>query len=249
MRLLLLSAVLGLVLCTAPLKAEPLPSGPAALQTDPEAPYLDVIRSIEESSDIDLSLNLVAEAMAEQFAIASPELALGEKRYPGLGRAMAEALKPLLKTRDMRLRKLFLPRQVAAIRANLTVAEAADVAWFYRSKYGRKLLGNVIAGFDGKQMMVDAVNGGDVGAAAFKADSNRAVARAIVALTEEDLIEIGKLATERPALQKLKPLGAALGEVRLAAENEPMTAEEEAEMTAVVVAAIEQHIARAEAAK
>ena len=251
MRILVLSALLGLAAQGVPVLAQPTNPLPAADtdQYDPDAPFRDVIRSIEESSNVDRSMSLLADAMAEQFAIASPELALVERRYPGMGRAMANAMIPILKARDARLRDIYLPRQVAVLRANLTASEATDVARFYRSDLGRKMLGGVAESFDSKQMLSDAVNSGSVGAASFKADTNRAVAFTVGKLTDGDLLELEREFKARPGLMKLKPLGAALGELRLAAENEPLTPEEDKQLETVVIAAMERHIAAAEAGK
>lgn len=250
-RILVLTALLGLAAHGLPAMAQPANPLPAAAsdQGDPDAPFRDVIRSIEESSNLDRSMALVADAMAEQFAIASPELALAERRYPGMGRAMANAMIPILKSRDARLRDIYLPRQIAVIRANLTASEAADVARFYRSDLGRKMLGGVVDSFDSKQMLSDAVNTGSVGAASFKADTNRAVAYTVGKLTDSDLLELEREFKARPGLMKLKPLGAALGELRVAAENEPMTPEEDKQIETAVIAAMERHIAAAKSGK
>lgn len=248
-RVLVLSVICCLAALGHPLAAQPVTTAPAAEQADADAPFRDVIRSIDESSNLDLSMALVADAMAEQFAIASPELALAERRYPGMGRAMANALLPILKSRDARLRELYLPRQIAVLRATLNASEAADIARFYRSPLGRKMMGAVVESFDSKQMLSDAVNTGSVGVASFNADTKRVVAHTVSKLSDNELLELERQFRTRPALAKLKPLGTALGELRVAAENEPMTPDEDKQIETAILKAMDQHIAAAKGGK
>lgn len=237
-------AVLALQVTAPPIAAQS-PPGPAAAANPHEAIYLTMLAG----TDPEQQLSTLTTTMAQQFATASPELIEGEAKYPGMARAMAQAIRPVLRSYTNRLREAYQPRFIAVLAQTFTVAEARDIAMFYASPLGRKVLGGVSDSYDGKAAVASAINGGEVTADAVATDQRVAVRRTLARLTPADTAELEALARRQPALLKLGTLGTRMAPLRLEMENAPLLPAEESAIESAVTGAIKKHIENASHAK
>jgi len=239
-RMLLLPLLLALP--GLPARAEAPSASPSQVA---DAAHADVYTSIIEAVDENLVIDNISATMTSQMATADPAMAVLEKAYPGLSAAIVAAVRPHLMGYTRRVRELYRPRMIAVIAGHLTVAEAREVAAFYRSPVGRKLLGGVVRNTDGKNAMAVAIKDKAVTGEALTADSRSAVQRAMAGLTGDDFAEIGRQARAHPALLKLNSLAAALRPVRLEMENSPLIPAEEAAIQQAIETAVTDHLAKA----
>lgn len=229
-----------------------LPALPAHAQVPPVpaqqasgSAYAEVYDSILEAVDEGVVIDNISATMTSQMATADPTMAELEKTFPGLSAAIVAGVRPHLLGYTRRVRDQYRPRMIAVIAGQLTVAEARDVAAFYRSPVGRKLLGGVVRNTDSKNAMAAAIKDQEVTNEALSADSRSTVQRAIAGLTREDLAEIGRQARAHPALLKLNGLAAAMRPVRLEMENSPLLPAEEQAIQLAIETAVTDHLAKA----
>lgn len=191
-----------------------------------------------------LKADQVIAAFSEQLATADPDLVKAEAMFPGFSNALGEGIRPLFRAYLARVQRTYRPRMISVFKEVFSEAEAHDAAELYRSPVGRKLMGGVSAGFDGKATIASALRDNEVGDTAVRADVDVAVNRALGGLTPEDLAELERMARTRPALLKLGQLGSRAMPLRVAMENEPLTPQEEDELQRLMEAAATAHIAK-----
>lgn len=206
----------------APTIANPQPDHPA---------YDDLMRAIESTVDnkvlIDNGLAAIKKMMAQDASIAAAEAA-----SPGLLDEMMAGMRPVLERQSLRVTALYRPKMLAVMADYLTPEEATQVAGFYRSDVGRRMMGSVVANYSFDKTLATVAAEKDVSAAEVKSDIDNAVAAGMAAMDEKDLIEAGRQALSNPALLKMQRANPAIQQVRAQMENEPLTAEEEATMAA-----------------
>lgn len=234
----------SILLALAP--AAGLPAHAQAADAAPVAfdPYEDIYAAIQESAQTERQLDQLSATMARQIASADTSLAIAETRYPGLSQAMVTSFRPVLSSYSARVREVYRPRMVAVFRSRLNDSEARDVAAFYRSPMGRRLLGGVVDNYDAKATITSALKDRDVDSAAVRADSDAAVRGALAQFSQADFAALGELAQRQPGLLKLGAIGTELGPIRAEMENAPMTPAEEKALEAAIVAAMSEHIAK-----
>ena len=240
--------VAAILLACAPLAALPVHAAdvPAAVPVTVD-PFEDIYVAIQESADTDRQLDQLSNTIAQQIASADTSLAIAEARYPGLSKAMVAGFRPVLAGYSARVRESFRPRMIGVFRERLSESEARDVAAFYRSPMGKRLLGGVVDSFDGKATITSALQDKDVSAAAVRADTDAAVRGALAQFSEADFAALGELAQRQPGLMKLGAIGEALGPIRAEMENQPLTKAEEQALSDSIIASLDKHIAAAEA--
>ncbi|MEO0700028.1 MAG: DUF2059 domain-containing protein, partial [Pseudomonadota bacterium] len=72
-----------------------------------------------------------------------PEIASANAMSPGLIDEMMTELRPIFRDYKKRIGELYRPRMIAILADGLTPSEASDVADFFRSELGRRILGGV----------------------------------------------------------------------------------------------------------
>lgn len=239
-------AVLAAVLpvATAPaLSAEPA----AAVKTDDEV-YADIIDAINEGVNPDVMLDRQIATLADQMAVADPHIIEAEAAFPGFTKALAQSMRPGMRMISDRVALKYRPRFAALFASHYTRAEAIDVAAFYRSPVGRRLMGGVQSNYDVKATVASALQEKDV-SAGLEADIRTSTNRAVASLSREDLLELDRLARQKPALRKLGAVSEGMREIRLAMESEEPTPEEAAMMEKAIQAAGRDHVATFKAAK
>lgn len=239
-----MKALLALVAALA-IPAPTLAVEPAAVASQIElSPHERILVAMEAGVDFEEQISSVIDTMAKQLVTATPELLELEGQFPGLSRKAAEAMRPTFRSYSTRVRELYRPRFIAVFAEMFTPAEAEDVADFYASPVGRRLLGAVSDAYDGSEIVAAAVKGGDISDAAIMSDTSRAARRAVARMSEDELTAMGELAQRKPALLKLATLNERLRPFRVEMENAPMLPEEEKALEYAITTAMEKHVAR-----
>jgi len=211
-------------------------ASPALALPDAETPpspaqdaHADLYAALGEGFDDSAMTETLLDSVMNEMIRSTHEIELLEVEKPGFIAALRESVRPVLVGYSDRTQAEFEPRMIAAIRKVLTAEEAAQVAAFYRSDLGRKLLGNVSEAYRPEET-ARAAPTESIGAEAVEADLRRAGIRALVALTPEERNELVRIYGETPALAKFDAGSGDITEVRVAMENNPMSADEEAQL-------------------
>lgn len=244
---LLLAMMAPVILLSAPAGAaapQAVSSAPASAAAD--TAYLDVLAAINEGETLERSIDTMAATMAQQLAISSPAMVEAEASHPGLSIAMAEACKPVLVDHSRRLQLLYRPQMIAALKQHLTPPQAADVAGFFRSTLGRKLMAGIASNYDAKASLSAVMRDKEqaVTSEMLDADTRVSAKRTIATFSQAELAELGQLAQRKPHLLKMKELGESLRPVRLEMENAPLSAEEEQRLDAAINAAADKFLGK-----
>ena len=249
----LLAPTAALILLAAAPAAAPAAT-PQAAATAPadstaDAAYVDVLTAINEGETLERSIDTMTRTMAEQLAVSSPAMVEAEARFPGLSAAMAEATRPVLIEHSRRLQVQYRPQMIAALKQHLTPPQAVDVAAFFRSRLGRKLMAGMAANYDAKATMAEAIRNKDkaVTREAIEADTRISANRTLALFTPDELVELGQLAQRKPHLLKMKELGESLQPTRLEMENAPLSADEEQRMGAAIDAVADKFLGKTKA--
>lgn len=236
-----------------PIAVAPPPAAGAApiVSADPDHPaFDDLITAITEAVDQDAAYNAMAVTIAREYAKV-PEIAALEKIKPGLIDAVVRSMQPVMKTIGNRVQRDYRPRSRAVLARKLMPAEAEDIAAFYRSPLGRKLVGSasrrttmdntltgiadhIAAGKDPNSIVVEST--------AVQKDILGTASSAVGALTSDELAELGRLALEKPALLKLNSMIGDMIILQTAMANEQPNAEELAALEAAVTTAMTRHM-------
>jgi hypothetical protein len=227
-------AVAAATLALGPIALMAAPSAAQAQsEAAPDPAYGDLISAIEGTVDQDQMINGAVNALKRQFA-STPEFAAADAASPGLIDEVATGLRPILYQQNRRVQMLFRPEMIALFARNLTPAEARSIADFYRSDLGRKLVGNVAQAYTPDATLSGLKDETPVTADQVREDISSAVVSGIGQLSPDELRQMGEMAIANPALLKLQQVNPAIQQIRVKMENEPLTAEENAAVVAVV---------------
>lgn len=228
---------LGLLALAAPALAQAAalpPQASSVVTPEPENPaYGDLYDAMEGSVDQGQMVDKALVVLAREFA-ASAEFKIAEAESPGLIQEMIDNLRPIFVTQSERVRRLYRPTTLALLARNLTPDEATSIAAFYRSDIGRRLMGGMVANYSPDATLSNLETQAPVTAEQVQTDISNATNATISAMSPDDLVELGKLAMAKPELLKLSLIGKGVQELRAQMENEPLTAEEDAAIVAVV---------------
>lgn len=224
----------GLALALAPL-AVLAPVTPAMAQAGDasDAAYGELYDAMESSVDQGMMADKALVVLGREFA-ASAEFKVAEAESPGLIKEMIDNLRPIFVSQSERVRKLYRPTTLALLARHLTPDEATSLAAFYRSDLGRKLMGGMVENYSPDATLSNLETQAPVTAEKVQTDISNATNATISAMSQGDLVELGKLAMAKPELLKLSLIGKGVQELRAQMENEPLTAEEDAAIVAVV---------------
>jgi hypothetical protein len=236
---------------TIPPPLAPRAAPAAPVSADPDHPaFGDLIDAINEVVDRDATLAAMSATIAREYAQIH-EIAALESVKPGLIDVVIEAMMPVLRSYSERIQQEYRPQMKATLAYRLTPAEAMDIAAFYRSPTGRKLMSGVSRNTSMESTLSgisDAVMTGKdpaditIGSAQVKQDITGAAQAGVEALSEDELIDLGRLALEKPALLKLNSMVGDIIALRTSMENEQPTAEENAAIEAAVITAVTRHL-------
>lgn len=230
------AAALVLTFALVPL-AVLTPAHPAQAQAEAapasDAAYDALYAAMQESVDQGVMVDAALAALAREFA-ATPEFAGAEAQSPGLIAEVTAGLRPIFIAQSDRVRELYRPSTLALLARHLTPTEATSIAEFYRSDIGRRLMGGMSRNYAPDATLSNLADESPVTREQVEADINTATGAALAALTQEEIEQLGRMAMANPALLKLSLIGSAVQEIRVQMENEPLTAEENAAVVAVV---------------
>lgn len=220
------------------------PIASAAAQTEPvaeaatppditEAVYGDLYAAMQEGLDQRQILESSLTALNREFAV-NADFASAEAVSPGLIAEVIDGMRPILEGQSERMMARYRPATLSLFARYLTPDEARMIADFYRSDIGRKLMGGLSQSFSPDATLSSIQTETPVTSEQVQTDINMATSKVIGAMTEEELMEIGRIAIANPALLKLNSISTGVQELRAQMENEPLTAEEQAAVLAVV---------------
>lgn len=209
------------------------------------SPHLDLVLAIQEGVDVDVTIENQLAAVRSMWG-KDPNMVAAEATYPGLFDAMIDAARPVIMRQNMEIQEEFRPRFAAALAEKLSDSEARIIAGFYRSPIGRKLMTSMSANMDSRASIEGFAKTGEIDMGDFQSDVDSSSAKTVNGLSESDLMELGRLYTEQPALMKLTTLQPAMVPVRAAMEKAGATPERQQEISAVIETAAQKHIAQAQ---
>jgi hypothetical protein len=222
-------ALVTLMLAARPVAAEPKASVPQVADAHMEL-YAAMRGGIDEEQVLD---NLIAE-FAGQLAIADPNVALLERRYPGLMMEISEAMRPTFRTYRYRVEQEYAPRMVELLRQMLSSDEAIELTAFYQSRIGQTLLRAVSSQSVQSAGVADGIAQRDVSRESMRQDIDRTSSRALLSLSEEEMRELQVAAAETPALAKLSDYQSRALPLQTEMNNAPLTKEEEAQIVRLI---------------
>lgn len=211
------------------------PATPALAQAEAsnDAAYEELFAAMEAAIDQKLVLDASLAALAREFA-GTAEFSQAEAASPGLIAEVVGNIRPIIEGQSARVSKLYHPTTLALFARHLSPAEARDVAAFYRSDLERKMMGNFSRQFTPEATLSGIETAAPVTREQVQADLGKAASATVSAMSQDDLMELGRQAQANPALLKLSLIGPGVQEIRVQMENEPLTAEEDAAIVAVV---------------
>ncbi|MEL6737720.1 MAG: DUF2059 domain-containing protein [Pseudomonadota bacterium] len=199
-----------------------------------------------EGVDTEAALDATMIVVRREFA-SVPEIAAANAMSPGLIDEMMTEMRPLMRDYQERVRVLYRPRMIAILADGLTPAEASDVAAFYRSELGRRILGGVSRNFS-PDATLDSVSeleeDEDFEATRedVETDLLNASAASMQELRDEDFATLARLAAEKPALLKLNAIMPQIVSMRAEMENEQTTSEEDARLQSAIEGVFERRL-------
>ena len=222
MRRLLLPAFWVLTLAAQPAAAQG--AAPAEVTADPHERVYDTLIA---NGDDGPMIEAVLDWMVAQLA-ADPNIALLAKDNPGLLDKLRSATRPIIVGYSRRVKGDYRPRMVALLRSELTAAEASDVADFYASPIGRRLVAGISASYRPDSVLGTIDEERRVTSADVEHDMDSASQAALRTLSAAEIEQLNREIESRPAMAKLVPVIPKLTALRAEMEEEPLTAEEEA---------------------
>ena len=196
----------ALALGVMPLAAlAPATSALAQAEASNDAAYEELFVAMEAAIDQKLVLDASLAALAREFA-GTAEFSQAEAASPGLIAEVVGDFRPIIEGQSARVSKLYRPTTLALFARQFT-PEAT------------------LSGIE---------TAAPVTREQVQADLGKAASATVSAMSQDDLMELGRQAQANPALLKLSLIGPGVQEIRVQMENDPLTAEKDAAIVAVV---------------
>lgn len=237
------------------------PGFPAVAQSDerppisapePADPYEALVDAIRGGVSFEALIERLRSQMRGSLLSADPGLSALEKDYPGIVEQMLEAMTPALMRHSQRIAALDRPAYANLFRSELSVDDARQAAAFYGSPLGQRLIQTLAANVSVDASMREAIASdaelseeGDISAEALRADNAVSVRRAVAALSEAELEQIGRQLYGQSWLLRLNALQPRMFEIASRSENAPFSSEDEAAINAAIAAVVEKRMAEA----
>jgi hypothetical protein len=211
----------------------------ALAQDDPAAKqasdnHTRFYETIVRGSDQELILDNLVRDITAQMITSDPNYIALEQLDPGLGSDLVEAIKPAIRAYRERAMAQYAPRLIGVAQEMFTAEEAGQLADFYASAVGRRLMqvvsGNVAVG----QRIDPAIDGKPVTARAIASDDAATLRNTMADLSPADVAEIAAFVTSNPAAARLGEFSQRTLPIRTEMENEPPNAEELAQIERLV---------------
>lgn len=227
----------------SPLALAVAPAPVTAQQSD--AAYQDLFNAINEGVDHEVALDSTMRVVRREYA-AVPEIAQVEKLSPGLIDELIKEMRPIFRDYQDRVRTLYRPQMVGLFQRSLSPFEAQDIAVFYRSDIGRRILGGVSRNYSPDATLENVENIENQSDEEVRGnvanDIGNATAATLSELSQDDLMAVGQMALEKPALLKLGQINPQMIALRAQMEQEQPTADEAAQIEAVIQAVFKRRL-------
>lgn len=230
----------ALLLMAAPVAAlVPLQTPPAQAQTRAEAAYADLASAMIEQINLDVMLENAVMAIGRQFS-SDPMFLELEEESPGLIDELLVTVRPIL----AQFANNGLSQQRAGMEMifarHLNAAEAGELAQFYRSPIGSKILGGVSKHYSFDEILTQGMQNEAINSDTFRAAMDQSATAAAADLTAEEQDELANLFKTNPALRKLAIISPELQELKLQIASQNLTPAEEAAMNAAMTRVFER---------
>ena len=233
----LLLAFAALALAAQPAAAQTVES--AGLTADPhERVYDTLIAQADDGPMIESVLDWMVGELARD-----PNIAVIEAAHPGFLKRLRAAARPIIAGYSLRVKRAYRPRMIAILQSDLTAAEAAEIADFYASPIGRKVVAGVTQSYRPDAVLGTIETEQEVSVADVEQDMDSATQAALQGLSAQETAELYAEIAARPAMAKLVPVVPRIAALRAEMEEEPMTPEEDAAIEAAfgeIFASLEQ---------
>ena len=203
-----------------------------AQRADPHERIYDVWQAgMDDTLELERGLKQIRAQLAPL-----PQFVELERLRPGALDKIIDLVRPIMREQSDRVEAEYRPRMIALLRSGLSRAEAAEVAEFYASPLGRKVLAANAANMQSSSVVNAAVSGGAVSTADVQADI-RATENAVRdSFTQAELAQFYRELVARPGLAKLAPLVPRVAALRAEMESERLNDEEQARFNAALEA-------------
>lgn len=243
-RFVLLAIPMAAILLSmaAPLGA--VDSVEAQVESTATDPHADLYAAIEEGVDKELMLDNIIDTALTEIINIEPMFELMEAERPGFLDGMGKIMRPILARHSNRLQEIYRPQMIAIFKGGLNADEATQIATFYRSEVGRKLLGGVGASYTGAQSVRSAIENpdGEIPRDKLEADIERAGIKAYLSLSAAERQIISDTETQTPAFAKFSSVLPAVNALRFDMENAPLSPEDEAAIETDLTDFIARHL-------
>lgn len=227
MRCLLL-AFTALVLVAPPCAAQA--DEAVAVSASPhERVYDTLIAQADDGPMIEASLDWLVHELTSD-----PNIAVLERENPGLVKALRSAVRPIIVGYSQRVKVSYRPKMIAALEAELTGDEAAEIAEFYASPIGRVLVSGVSQNYRPDAVLGTLETDEKVTTTEVSRDMDSATQATLQSLSAEQTAELYREIQAHPAVEKLTLVIPKITALRAQMEEEPMTAQEEAAIQAAL---------------
>lgn len=156
-----------------------------------------------------------------------PNIAALAGSNPGLYDALRDAVRPIVAGYSQRVKLAYRPRMIALLESELTSPEATEIADFYASPIGRRLVTGVAQNYRADAVLDTLKTDERVTTTHVEQDMDNATQATLQAMSSEETEQLYRELASRPAVMKLIPVVPKLAALRAEMEEEPMTADEE----------------------
>lgn len=233
--------LLGTITPLAPIAAEEVAE---RAQIAPQPAHFDLIEALRENVDQDAMLDAAVAAAIQAMYDESEEFRQMEAEAPGLFDAMMVAARPILQRYNARIVEETKPKLAALLAELVTPEEAANIASFYRSPMGKKLINAVKSNASFENRMRGIAERDDISASSVAQDQIATNRAAMNSLTDEEKAEIEAEMRKYPEFMKLRLFQLRSVPINHAAENTPMTQAEERAFEEVMMKTITAYLSR-----
>jgi hypothetical protein len=210
---------------------------PVAAQQAAADPFEQVLEAIDATTPREAVLESSVRALEASLRL-NPAMAALERQRPGVIETTSAAARPTLASYIARLRAEYRPRYVAVLRQHLTADEASEIAGFFESPIGQKLIAATVDHYQGQAAAAALAQGNAITSSEVRQDASAAAGGALANLDAADSAEVIREAASRPALLKLDPVRAEFNELRAQMDREPMSAAEQAMLQEAIRSAL-----------
>ena len=224
----LLAALAASMMLAPPIVAQ-TPDGARLSADSHERFYETLAAQVDDQPVIEGALDWLVDQMAT-----NPDLAAIEADHPGTLKRLRDAARPIIVSHSERLTIDLRARMIALLRSELTAAEAAELADFYASPIGRRVISGASQTYRQDTVLQAAVEGRQVTAANVQQDLKNAGEAALRGLSAAEAQELYRQIAIHPVLQKMQPLMPKIAALRAEMEQQPLSAAHEAALKAAM---------------